>query len=332
MRHKSTSLDQNILDCLNANYGIQATALKLLAIGADINASVYKTEAADRQSYFVKVKTGHAHDISLNVHTELYNAGIEQIIPPIKTLDGHLSKYIGEFTLTVYPYIQGQDGFSRNLTENQWLMLGKALRQIHEFKVPAYILGQLRKETYSDKWRRTVQAIENLTETKSYTDQWALKLSQLIKNEKSTILRLVDTAEELSQKIRKHSPDFVLCHADIHAGNIIITDNGSIFIVDWDDPILAPKERDLMFIGGGVANVWNQPREEVLFYKGYGKTSINQEIIAYYRHERIVEDIAEYCHCLLLNDAGDDRDTMYQHFAAMFEPRGVVEIAFQTIA
>lgn len=32
-------------------------------------------------------------------------------------------------------------------------------------------------------------------------------------------------------------------------------------IVDWDEPIMAPKERDLMFIGGGVANVWNDPSE-----------------------------------------------------------------------
>ena len=34
-----------------------------------------------------------------------------------------------------------------------------------------------------------------------------------------------------------------------------------IYIVDWDEPIMAPKERDLMFIGGGVANVWNKPRK-----------------------------------------------------------------------
>ena len=28
---------------------------------------------------------------------------------------------------------------------------------------------------------------------------------------------------------------------------------------------MAPKERDLMFIGGGVANVWNHPSEEIAF-------------------------------------------------------------------
>ena len=94
---------------------------------------------------------------------------------------------------------------------------------------------------------------------------------------------------------------------------------------------MAPKERDLMFIGGGVANVWNNPREEELFYKGYGKTEINRAILAYYRHERIVEDIALYSQQLLLTtDGGKDREVMYKQFIDMFEPQGVVDIAFKT--
>ena len=106
----------------------------------------------------------------------------------------------------------------------------------------------------------------------------------------------------------------------------------AIYMVDWDAPIMAPKERDLMFIGGAVANVWNQPREEELFYKGYGKAEVNMEILAYYRHERIVEDIAEYGQQLLLTSTGDQQDRLqlYKHFVAQFEPQGVVEIAFKT--
>ncbi len=304
---------------------------KLLTVGADIDASVYKAETSDRQSYFVKLKTGQVRNISLNMLSKLRNAGIKQIIPSIRTLNGQLSCLMGEFTLIVYPFIQGQDGFSRVLTANQWVALGNALRQVHEFKVPSCILSQIRRETYSDKWRRAVRAIDTLLDAMPCTDQWALSLLKLIKNQKTAIQRLVDTAEELAQKIRNHSPEFVLCHSDIHGGNVIVADNGLIYIVDWDDPIIAPKERDLMFIGGGVANVWNTPHEEAFFYKGYGKTAINQEILAYYRHERIVEDIAEYCHCLLSTAAGDDRETMYAHFAAMFEPLGVVDIAFKTL-
>ena len=54
-------------------------------------------------------------------------------------------------------------------------------------------------------------------------------------------------------------PDFIVCHFDIHAGNILIDDDGSLYIVDWDDPILAPKERDLMYIGGGLLGGWYTP-------------------------------------------------------------------------
>lgn len=145
------------------------------------------------------------------------------------------------------------------------------------------------------------------------------------------IRRLVDRAEQLGQKLQGQTHKFVLCHSDIHGGNVLIEGNDSIYIVDWDDPIKAPKERDLMFIGGGVANVWNKPHEGELFYRGYGKTEINPTIMAYYRHERIVEEIAEYCNALLLTTAGGaDRLEMYEQFIGMFDPRGVVGIAFET--
>lgn len=102
-------------------------------------------------------------------------------------------------------------------------------------------------------------------------------------------------------------------------------------MLDWDEPIIAPKERDLMFIGGGVGNVWNKRHEEKLFYKGYGKVEIDSTILSYYRHERIVEDIAIYSRELLLTTAGSkDRLEMYRHFIDMFATQGVVEIAFKT--
>ena len=142
---------------------------------------------------------------------------------------------------------------------------------------------------------------------------------------------MVDRAEQLAEQLKDQSSEFVLCHSDIHGGNILMDVNNNIFIVDWDEPIMSPKERDLMFIGGGVANVWNKPHEEKYFYKGYGKTEINMTILAYYRHERIVEDIAVITQEILFkSDEDKERLIMYQHFIDMFEPCGVVDIAFKT--
>lgn len=319
-----------LIDCLNTNYGITATNLVLLPLGADMNASVYRAEANDGKFYFVKLKRGHHSDISVKLLALLQTFQIQQIIPPIKTLDGKLTQRINDFTLIVYPFVDGQNGFCYHLTDDQWIILGKALRQIHELDVPSPIKDQIRKETYSSKWREAVRSLDAYIEGNFKADETALKLKAFLREHKAVIHRLVDRAESLYRLIQQQTPEFVLCHSDIHGGNVLIDENGALYIVDWDEPIMAPKERDLMFIGGGVANVWNNPGEEELFYKGYGRTDINKEILAYYRHERIVEDIAEYGQALLLTSEGKNRPEMYQHFMDMFDPNGVVDIAFKT--
>jgi spectinomycin phosphotransferase len=322
-------MKKSIIDCLNAHYGIEVTALTLLPIGADMNASVYKAETDDGLSYFVKLKRGHHADISITVLALLKASGIEHVIAPIKTVSGELTWHIDDLTLTVYPFIDGENGFCRNLTEDQWVTLGKVLRQVHDLDVPLSIKDRIRKESYSNKWREAVRALE--THLDKAGDEVALKFQTFMKEHRALICQLVDRAEALSEKIKKRSPKFVLCHSDIHGGNVLIDKNGAIYIVDWDEPIMAPKERDLMFIGGAVANVWNLAHEEEFFYKGYGKTEINREILSYYRYERIVEDIAEYGKALLSAPAiGKDRLEMYKQFMGMFEPNGVVDIAFKT--
>jgi spectinomycin phosphotransferase len=40
-----------------------------------------------------------------------------------------------------------------------------------------------------------------------------------------------------------------------------------VYIVDWDTPLLAPKKHDLIFIGGGINNIWKSKRGESVFYE-----------------------------------------------------------------
>lgn len=319
---------QRIIHCLDVDYGIEISILTLLPLGADMDASVYKAQAADLTSYFVKLKRGHHPDVSVAIIELLYDAGIKQVIPPLKTVHGTPIQRIGEFTLIVYPFVEGEDGFSRDLTEAQWIALGTALRRVHEIEVPQAIQHKIRRENYSPKWREIVRSLNGVQPAH---DPTALKLFMFMQEHMSEIHRLVDRSEQLARMLTNESPQFVLCHSDIHGGNVLLNGDDAIYIVDWDDPIMAPKERDLMFIGGGVANVWNKPHEEKLFYKGYGKTEINSTILAYYRHERIVEDIALYGQQLLLTtEGGTERPVLYKHFIDMFEPQGVVDIAFIT--
>jgi len=320
-------LDNLVFSCLEKHYHIDIESLTILPIGADQNATLYKAQARDA-SYFVKIKQGHQEDISVNIVELLSEAGLQEIILPIKTIDSQLTQRMGDFTVIVYPYIIGLDGFKRDLTDDQWIRLGKAIRQVHEIDVPPPIQKRLRRETYSPKWREAVRSLYAHLESEPAGDDVARQLLKWMQTHVKSIQRLVDGAEELAQKHQDHP--HVLCHSDLHAGNILIDEKGALYIVDWDGPMVAPKERDLMFIGGGVGNVWNKPHEEKLFYQGYGKTQMDLSHLAYYRHERIVEDIAIYGQELLLSTGGKDRWEMYRQFAAMFEPQGVVDIAFKT--
>lgn len=331
MIEKPTLPSQHIIDCLNTDYGIVVATFTLLPLGADIHASVYKAETHEGSSYFVKLKRGHHDDISVTILALLEASGIQRIILPIKSIYGKPTQHIGDFTLIVYPFVEGRNGLCHHLTDDQWVALGKVMRQVHEFNVPPPIADRIRKESYSPKWREAVRSLDAHIDGDQISDEVALKLQAFIKEHRAAIHRLVDRAESLSQKIQEQSPEFVLCHSDIHGGNVLIDKNGAIYIVDWDEPIMAPKERDLMFIGGGVANVWNDPREEEFFYRGYGKTQINKVILAYYRHERIVEDIAVLGQALLLTPTGvEDRLELYKQFTDMFKSSGVVEVAFKT--
>jgi len=51
--------------------------------------------------------------------------------------------------------------------------------------------------------------------------------------------------------------------------------------------------------------------------------------MAYYRYERVIEDLAAYAEQLLLTDeGGGDRDEAYRRFTGNFEPGQTIEIAY----
>jgi spectinomycin phosphotransferase len=86
-----------------------------------------------------------------------------------------------------------------------------------------------------------------------------------------------------------------------------------------------------MFIGGGIDEIWKSQRDETIFYEGYGKTQIDFPMMAYYRYERVIEDLAAYGEQLLLTDQGGaDREEAYRRFTGNFEPGQTIEIAEKT--
>ena len=52
--------------------------------------------------------------------------------------------------------------------------------------------------------------------------------------------------------------------------------------------------------------------------------------MAYYRFERIIQDIGDYCEYIFLSDeGGDDRMQCFEHLQPVFLPNGAIERACQ---
>jgi spectinomycin phosphotransferase len=282
MLEKPNIQDEEIIACLRDAYGLNAVEVAFLPLGADRNAAAYRVVADDETPHFLKLRSGLFDEISVTLPRFLSDQGIAQIIAPRATQAGQLWPSVDGFKSILYPFVEGRNGYEVDLSDQHWIDFGRAIKRIHTVELPPALIGRIRQETYSPQWREIVRTFLERVEDDAFVDPVAANLAAFLRAKRDEILDLVGRAERLAQAFQARSPEFVLCHSDIHAGNVLIEPNDAFYIVDWDDPILAPKERDLMFIGGGQGFTGHTAQEEeTLFYGGYGQTQIDPIGLAY---------------------------------------------------
>jgi spectinomycin phosphotransferase len=331
MLEKPDLADEKIVACLQAAYGAPVSQLAFLPLGADVNAAVYRAVAQDGATYFVKLRRGPFDETVVTLPKFLSDQGIPQIIPPLTTNSGQLWSAVDDFKVILYRFVEGGNGYEVALTDGHWRTLGAALNRIHTTTFPPALTGAIARETYSAQWRTSVKHFLAQTTVATFTEPVAQQVAQLLQSNRTTILELIARTEQLAQQLQEQSLIYTVCHTDLHAGNFLIDASGFLYIVDWDAPIWAPKERDLMFAGAGLGAGWLTPdAEETFFYQGYGPTAVNSTALAYYRYERIIQDIAAYCEQLLLTEeGGDDRPQSFRYLASNFWPDSVLAIAMR---
>ena len=94
---------------------------------------------------------------SVTLPRYLSDQGLRQIIAPLKTRTGQLWANLDDFTVILYPYIEGQDGYEVDLSDQHWVELGQTLQRIHSTILPEAIKGKIKRETYSPQARETVK-------------------------------------------------------------------------------------------------------------------------------------------------------------------------------
>ncbi|MCL4252528.1 MAG: phosphotransferase [Anaerolineae bacterium] len=332
MLDKPPIQDADLIQFLRDQYGLDIADIQFLPIGADSQAAVYHVMTTDKTPYFLKLKRGNFDTMTVQIPHLIRENQIAQVVAPQLTQSKQLSAQYKEFHVILYPYVDGQDGYTRHLAPHHWEILGRALRGIHTINIPPDIQSRLRRENFTPYWRDVVTAYLARIQHEQPQNPLESELATLLHANRPVVNDLIQTAHKLGTILQNQPLEFVLCHGDIHAWNVLIDEQGQLFIVDWDDAILAPKERDLMFIGAGIGGIWDKPEERTWFFDGYGQVDIHYTALAYYRNERIVQDIA----VTILDITSDthsieNKHLMLQQLAGQFAPNSrLIPIAKKT--
>lgn len=333
MLEKPNLKDEQIQACLAGSFGLVVTSLRFLPIGNDSTAWAYRVETASRGAFFLKVKRGLIEPPSVLIPRYLRSHGFEQVVAALPTVSGDLWQPLHNYNLILYPHLEGRAGMEIGLTDEQWIEYGSILRQLHNTILEDQISSKINTETFIPKWSPTVRKIQHRVQASQFTDPFERQLADFWRSKRTEIEKITLRAEALGKALQSSPRQNVLCHADIHTANLLITEAGTMFVVDWDGVLLAPKERDLMFVVEAAEGDFSvRSKQEELFFKGYGKTEVDPLALAYYRYEWVVQDIGDYGErVFLMPDVGDEtKEASVQGLMAMFAPGDVVESAYRS--
>ncbi len=323
MLEKPNIITQQIVDCLAANYGIQAKDIVFLPIGNASNTWVYRV-ITDTDSFFLKLKKD-VSEVSLSVPRYLADSGIDAVVAPVYSKSRRLSETLDTYSVILYPFLDAKTGAEVGLTLFHCKEIGQILKRIHNIVLPQEVRNTLEIESFHPFPQTTIQKMEERVTQKDFNDDFQRQFADIWKKRRLEIRRIFERANQLGQQVQEKKSPLVLCHTDFHTSNILVSQAGKIFVVDWDAPKLAPKERDLMFILG------NEDAEQP-FFEGYGQAPIDTETVAYYRHEWVGQEFLDYSERIYgLHEMGDavKQDALVA-FERLFAPGDVVEAAYRS--
>ena len=269
--------DDTLAGWVLRGWGLDAGEPRFMPLGLD--GWAYQVDR-----WFLKVRRSVPVPAAWRVPWHLRQRGLTSVVAPLPTSSGSPYLAVEGFSALLYPYVDGSNLWERGLTDPQWTEYGRFLGALHAVDVPDGLPVEAFATTAPDR-------IEALADPAAGSP-W---VGELWAAHGDDVLRLADETRALAARAAALDAPRVLCHGDIHPGNLLADGAGGLHVVDWDAPIAAPRERDLMFViseefGDHPIN----PAREALFRHGYGRYPVGDALLSYYRCERRLDDIAQF--------------------------------------
>jgi spectinomycin phosphotransferase len=320
MRERPPLADRDLAAAVAAGWGVAAAAVEFLPVGDDARAWSFRVVTGDGGRRFLKVRRGPVDPAVVVVPRFLRDHSLAQVVAAIPAGDGSPWRRLGGFTLLLYPWVDGVPAMEQGLTGRQWAELGGFVAALHRARLPADLAATVARESFVPWGAGPVRALDRRIGRARPDDPLGGELDGLWRAHRDEIRFAADRAERLGRVVAAARPRLVLCHADLHTANLLVDAGGRLFVVDWDGVQFAPAERDLLVVATG--------EERARFFDGYGPVTLDPAVLAYFRWEWVVQELADYGGRVLEGRLGEDtRRHAVEEFRRLFAPGDVVEAA-----
>jgi spectinomycin phosphotransferase len=301
-----------LIPVISTAYGIDIDHIDFLFSGW--GGYCYKITAGSDSQYFLKLNDPDtddgvavsSKDFYLPLMDQLHRKGILPDIPhPIPTLDGNFYLNIESQKIVVTNFIEGECIGYGKLSAGIITEMAGMVGILHS-STPDLIFDHPFIESFKTGFiPMLVEHFGRLETTTNFDCPGILLLQDTLLPWKTNLFKTIKRLSDLQSQVRTKNPIMVVCHTDLHGGNLMRDKNGILYLLDWENAMIAPREQDMIFFLGDT-----DYRE--LFWTIYlshvGKVEIDPTILAFYFFRRAMEDVAGFVFRIMRGDGTEDRD------------------------
>jgi spectinomycin phosphotransferase len=133
MREPPSIREECLRACLQDQYDLVPVVFEFLPLGHDYEAGVYRVVSGQGSEYLLKVTSRLLYEPSCLVPAYLPDQRIISIVAPVPTISGALWTQLGEWTVILYPWINGESSLT-GMTNIQWKEVGSS----SSFRLPGW--------------------------------------------------------------------------------------------------------------------------------------------------------------------------------------------------
>ncbi|MBU9721969.1 MULTISPECIES: phosphotransferase [Bacillaceae] len=279
---------------LNHFYGI--TPVGIYEAPRGFAAETFFVDTEDH-SYFLKImhnpRRQNIFKNGLRVVDALVKSGIDYITRVVTLSTGELFFEKDGSVIALFKRIDAKQSYEYNREA-----VFRKLAHIYRTSMNIPERDSFMKEEFSDHFIKGYEENVQFILSHEVKGEEAQEVKDMLIPHKEFLKSCPETIKETIAKCQNEHADYYITHSDI-IPNIMIAENGDHFIIDFDETIFAPLERD-GFLTIAAKNedskLWLSIMRE--FFPGY---EVNETFIKYYLYERFMIDLTSFIQDLLHN-------------------------------